>query len=889
MSPPPRHEAMDYMTSRGTKKKNHTRGASTLSPAGGTGQRVQSPAIEPPDIDIAGSVQSIKQPEEVGGTVSTTISKTLTLTDELQEHLSLVPQAAVPSLYDRPQASGGLPDKASSIESLGSPAVTALRRLSEVGLRRQSTGSPYALGLSNSLGGTIAWFKPSAEAIPQPRKQSMDGEDTSRSKARRRSSAFRDGNRRRPEKDNAKAAAPGLKLPATITLRKATGLFNTDTNADAKSDAVSDESPTSRNDSPESPTSCALIAFDSQQLDNPGQTSTSHHDAQIHKHSVISIKGLELAVKVPAANGSTSVRSWQQAGAAPVVTVTDVYPSPAILASPIKTTSFTDLPERRFSVVKIHSRKSVHRVIWCEDDGSCSNGASSDPVSPTGETSAGSVKSISPSENSPVRTLSASKVVSRQSFESTSYSEHSFPPKVLMESECNAPSSMSNLHPEGQMFQWLWGADLGSLETTAEPSNNAERPSQSASKLGSAKENPPAVVSWVPHLMVPDDEEPTAASGELTMRRQLLIIYAWLHCLLSSTALRPSFQNYYEKNLFEHPRLCSSFFKFYAPTKHQPFPQRARKRGSYEQQPISNGQCPLRHPRPLTAADLHMQLEKEQEAVVNRLTRELSLLRQQTASVASTTSSTSTGFADSTDNNANHLMSGASHPTPSRRHRSSSSLSTRSMNTTATTASGYTGLSGSTVGTTGGVAGSTISGIAPARDSHAVYPTHAQSLTRQNSTASSRRSQASSPSLSSSLLQGDHFPNLIPLRQPSLSQPHPPLGQLPQQTLSPAASARSSYVHSSAATARYEESAHQRAEMESVKRENETLRRRIRELERRLTSNRRHARSDSESTGTSALRRSAASAHGHDGSLDFDEDAVHVGESAGSVGVGGGH
>ena len=27
---------------------------------------------------------------------------------------------------------------------------------------------------------------------------------------------------------------------------------------------------------------------------------------------------------------------------------------------------------------------------------------------------------------------------------------------------------------------------------------------------------------------------------------------------------------------------------------------------------------PLRHPRPLTAADLHMQLEKEQEAVVSR-------------------------------------------------------------------------------------------------------------------------------------------------------------------------------------------------------------------------------------------------------------------------------
>ncbi|KAI4262536.1 MAG: hypothetical protein L6R42_002294 [Xanthoria sp. 1 TBL-2021] len=304
---------------------------------------------------------------------------------------------------------------------------------------------------------------------------------------------------------------------------------------------------------------------------------------------------------------------------------------------------------------------------------------------------------------------------------------------------------------------------------------------------------------------------------------------------------------------------------------------------------VGRGPGPIRHPQPLTAADLHMQLEKEQEAVVNRLTRELSALRQQTASVASTTSSTSTGIADSTDVNANHLISGPSHPTPSRRHRSSSSLSTRSMNTTATTTSGYTGLSGSTVGTTAGVAGSAVSGIAPARDSHGLHHAHAHSMSRQNSTASSRRSQASSPSLSSSLLQGDHFPNLVPLRHPSSSQPHPP--SVLQQTLSPAASVRSSYVPSSAATARYEETAHHRSEMENVKRENEMLRRRILELERSLRSRRAsstsHAPSDSEST---SARPQATAGGNQSASLDFDEDAVHVGvgESAGSVGVGGG-
>jgi hypothetical protein len=275
-----------------------------------------------------------------------------------------------------------------------------------------------------------------------------------------------------------------------------------------------------------------------------------------------------------------------------------------------------------------------------------------------------------------------------------------------------------------------------------------------------------------------------------------------------------------------------------------------------------------------------MQLEKEQEAVVNRLTRELSLLRQQSASVASTTSSASTGLPDSTDQNANHLISGPSHPTPSRRHRSSSSLSARSVNTAATTGTGITGTSGSTVGTTAGVAGSTISGVAPPRETMAPYTYRRESLSRQSSVAS-RRSEASSPSLSSSLYQGDHFPNLFTHRHTnSASQGQNPSPQLP---LNPG-STRSSYVPS---TQRYEEAAHHRSELEIVKRENETLRRRIRELERNLSSRRQSEsgprRSDSISTNASTrpqVRRAGT---------DEAEDAVHVGESAASMAVGRGH
>ncbi|KAF1959808.1 hypothetical protein CC80DRAFT_489892 [Byssothecium circinans] len=82
---------------------------------------------------------------------------------------------------------------------------------------------------------------------------------------------------------------------------------------------------------------------------------------------------------------------------------------------------------------------------------------------------------------------------------------------------------------------------------------------------------------------------------------------------------------------------------------------------------------PLRHPRPLTAAELHLELEKEQEAVVNRLTRELTALRAHSASVASTASSATSNV------HIDHDITGPTHPTSARRHRSSSSMSRNSV------------------------------------------------------------------------------------------------------------------------------------------------------------------------------------------------------------------
>ena len=258
---------------------------------------------------------------------------------------------------------------------------------------------------------------------------------------------------------------------------------------------------------------------------------------------------------------------------------------------------------------------------------------------------------------------------------------------------------------------------------------------------------------------------------------------------------------------------------------------------------VDPGPGPLRHPRPLTAADLHMQLEKEQEAVVNRLTRELTLLRQQTASTISNTSSTSasTGIADSAVQGPDGGVSLNSniHLTPSRRHRSSSNLSSRGAASASST--GATAGSTSTVNTTTGLTGS---GIAPPRDSSYSYSRGGggDPLSRQSSVAS-RRSDASSPSLSSSLFYTGAEQHPFPA---SSHHRHSHSNSLSTSGASAAGMVRGgNYVPS---THRYDEAAHARAELDMVKAENEALKGRIRELERLVRQSSVAASRQSEST-----------------------------------------
>ncbi|KAJ5112414.1 hypothetical protein N7532_000459 [Penicillium argentinense] len=237
--------------------------------------------------------------------------------------------------------------------------------------------------------------------------------------------------------------------------------------------------------------------------------------------------------------------------------------------------------------------------------------------------------------------------------------------------------------------------------------------------------------------------------------------------------------------------------------------------GASDHSITSTAQGPLRHPKPLTPSDLHMELEKEQEAMVNRLTRELSLLRQQTASVASTTSSTSTlnESADGYHHSPSLGSSNRSHS--SRRQRSSSSLSAHTP-------------------AAQGPAAASVTGIAPSRETSIPART---ARSREASLTSRRPSFGSMPSSSHHTYAEpiSYFgtsPSIYPHRD-SVSQTQ--LGQ------------------SHSCITRYEEAAFHKSEFETMKRENELLRKRVRELESILKKQR-----DGEPEGSTGMGNSDA-------------------------------
>ncbi|KAI0505896.1 hypothetical protein F5B22DRAFT_639624 [Xylaria bambusicola] len=272
---------------------------------------------------------------------------------------------------------------------------------------------------------------------------------------------------------------------------------------------------------------------------------------------------------------------------------------------------------------------------------------------------------------------------------------------------------------------------------------------------------------------------------------------------------------------------------------------------------VGAGPGPIRHPRPLTAAELHSQLEQEQELLVNRLSRDLTMLRMaQNSSVASNASSASastsaidqlhpSSFTDT------HMFSGPGFPVPTarRHHRTSSTASRGSLSQAATQ-----GSSTAPIPIPQTHSGNAASVLEAARN-----PRGPTGMSRQNSTTSHRSSSRNrSPQpygATSGFLPSSHS------QQHGFPQDYGPGYFVRDRTSSNASVAATPGSELSPglmpATLRYEETAHYRSELEVAKRENEALKKRVKDLERMLRDRREsevgigRVRSESGSTATS--------------------------------------
>ena len=210
-------------------------------------------------------------------------------------------------------------------------------------------------------------------------------------------------------------------------------------------------------------------------------------------------------------------------------------------------------------------------------------------------------------------------------------------------------------------------------------------------------------------------------------------------------------------------------------------------------------------------------------AKVNRLTRELSILRAaHNASVASNTSSTSAGTSTHEPVSDVSLLSGSGFSIPASRRHTRTSSST-SMSHVAQAGSSYD------------------------PRMHAPRAPQAIPLSRQDS-AASRHSQGASPAMSFSLDPSSYF------HQQRIPVPT----SIPGSSTSPAAGTANFPDQMSPglvpATLRYEETAFHRGELETAKKENDSLKKRIRELEKQVKERKETeaTRTRSESVSTTA-------------------------------------
>ena len=475
MSPPPRHEADDYMNAHRPDPQHYKRKHPRRKTRRFHSNRERSEESRPPQLSLRSGPRT---GSSIGSDCELCATRNSDGEDDAGSNAPLIRSLGPPSRQNRVhksqksteydeahvQTSSTRISSGTAIDESDSPAVNALRSLSfQVPVRSDSQGLRR---VSTAFANTLNLFKPnpsvSFAAVPSHQASKKAEEAFRRSSAHSKSLAYQDINRRRSTLIDGKDVSRALETPATITLRKASNVYATSPIKTSMGASLTREYEGKR--AADAPASELLAFYSSSTLENGPPltdipslenaeaptslggrpTITSEAESQCFRRRSKSVSQFN--------DISNARRCSTHAEAA--LTFADVHVAPGSFAIRPKSRTQSLIPaefSRRISTVHFRSHTSIHEVIWRED-----------------ETTSDS-------------SLAASSRASQHaghSFRSTPSpeSEGSPSPKPALKQKetrtllAMVPESVSNFTKmPDNLFRWTWGASSASVEGTPSP------------------------------------------------------------------------------------------------------------------------------------------------------------------------------------------------------------------------------------------------------------------------------------------------------------------------------------------------------------------------------------------------------------------------------------
>lgn len=474
MSPPPQHEADDYMNVHNTDNHHHKRKHPRRKTRKLYNTREGSEGARPPQRSLRPGPQTANS----NGSGCELCAAEISDGDDAASNAPLLRSLDPPNPRNhvqRPQNNteyGGvlvqtsptLISPVTPVDEPDSPAVNALRSLSfQVPVRSNSQGLQR---VSTALASTLNLFRPnptvSFAAVPSHKISKKAEEISRRSSAHSQSLAYRDINRRQPTFKDGGNVPRTLETPATITLRKASNVYAASPIKTSMGASLSREQEYERAaDAPES----ELLAFYSTQGLEKGPTPSDLSSPEsakaprsLREQPTLTFEGESQSFRtrsksVSQFNVISNARRCSMPAEA-TLTFADVHVAPGSFATGPKSRKQSLLPaefNRRISTVQFRSRNSVHEVIWREDE--TTSDSSLTASSGASQYAGHSFRSTpSPeSESSPIR-------------------EPAIKPKEATAHLSTVPESVSifTKMPDN-IFRRTWGASSASVEGTPRP------------------------------------------------------------------------------------------------------------------------------------------------------------------------------------------------------------------------------------------------------------------------------------------------------------------------------------------------------------------------------------------------------------------------------------